>query len=180
MISEPFHIKNETFYELSEHFLLFPSSNYRWRLHRLRGSNAFHEYISRYSRDLRPGKYVITVDPDVSLFCRFAYGSNGSNQRGYRLISLREDVKVGGRVLSTTTRPNSNPNARVSDDALKWHLHQAVLTRMRGAGTRIWDLDPAGGDEELGTPVSLWGRDRQKRKQSLTAHHPSQCIFISV
>lgn len=58
-----------------------------------------------------------------------------------------EDLEqCGGKTLSSSTRPAGNPNSRVSDELLRWHFRQCVLTNMKGAGEKRWDLDPAGGD----------------------------------
>ncbi|KAE8350003.1 HNH endonuclease-domain-containing protein [Aspergillus coremiiformis] len=254
-LNKPSVITNEDLYDFCGHFLLFPSSNYRWRLHRLGPNNSFHEYIPRNSGHLTPGRYVAlgntsqvidigisserpmpripthqpstshlgpnqlhlrdtlrardhrcaitgisspTARPFTGLIACHIFpvarhriwlsnhyqrwitdttnpnliGPNGifsaqngillstqahvyfdtfmiavNPDRGYRIISLVEDILgVGGRRLSATTRPNNDPNTRVSIDALRWHFHQAILTHMRGVGTTFWDLDSAGGD----------------------------------
>ncbi|PYI09742.1 hypothetical protein BO78DRAFT_415302 [Aspergillus sclerotiicarbonarius CBS 121057] len=62
------------------------------------------------------------------------------------VVFTRDSQQVGGRVLSPTTRPSRDRNLTVSDDLLRWHFHQAILTNMKGSGERQWDLDYAGGD----------------------------------
>ncbi|KAI9375934.1 HNH endonuclease-domain-containing protein [Aspergillus egyptiacus] len=60
--------------------------------------------------------------------------------RGYRTVVFAEDTRnFGGIVLSSSTRA-CDPNVRVSDNCLRWHYHQCILTHMRGAGEPPWDL----------------------------------------
>ncbi|KAL4937255.1 hypothetical protein BDV06DRAFT_227126 [Aspergillus oleicola] len=45
---------------------------------------------------------------------------------------------VNGKVLARSTR--SGPlDHRVSDDCLRWHYRQAILTHMRGEGEKPWE-----------------------------------------
>ncbi|RDW81471.1 uncharacterized protein DSM5745_05028 [Aspergillus mulundensis] len=74
--------------------------------------------------------FVLAINPD----------------RGYRIVYFEQDENgIGGGTLNPSTRDCSDPNNRVSDECLRWHFHQAVLTNMRGVGERPWDLNP---DEE--------------------------------
>lgn len=95
-------------------------------------------------------KFKISVSPDVStLQPPFAcvIGNTNRPQHGHKVICFTVDTeRVAGRVLNATTRPSQDSNLTVSDNVLRWHFHQSILTNMKGAGERIWDLDPAGGD----------------------------------
>ncbi|KAL4908761.1 hypothetical protein BDW74DRAFT_173992 [Aspergillus multicolor] len=68
--------------------------------------------------------------------------------RDYKSVWFIEDRNnLPGRTLAPSTRNCNDPNNRVSDECLRWHFHQAVLTNMRGAGERPWDLKPDEEDE---------------------------------
>ncbi|RAK95981.1 HNH endonuclease signature motif containing protein [Aspergillus ibericus CBS 121593] len=49
-------------------------------------------------------------------------------------------------IADPRTRPARDRNRAVSDDLLRWHFHQAILTNMKGTDEDPWDLDYAGGD----------------------------------
>lgn len=62
-------------------------------------------------------------------------------QDNYRLICLEPDsISVDGRVLHPCCRNSQDPD-RVSDQLLRWHHRQAVLTHMKGAGEKGWETD---------------------------------------
>ncbi|KAL4778769.1 hypothetical protein BJX76DRAFT_352338 [Aspergillus varians] len=46
---------------------------------------------------------------------------------------------ISGRVLDRSIQ-TGDPNHRVSDDCLRWHYYQAILTHMRGAG-EVWEIE---------------------------------------
>lgn len=74
-------------------------------------------------------------------------GNANQPQHGHMGVCFTVDTeKVAGRVLSATTKPSFDTNLTVNDKILRWHFHQSILTNMKGAGERIWDLDPGGGD----------------------------------
>lgn len=50
------------------------------------------------------------------------------------------------RFLYSARQESRNPNVTVSDGLLMWCFCHCVLTNMKGAGERRWDLDPDGGD----------------------------------
>ncbi|KAL2842042.1 hypothetical protein BJY01DRAFT_256865 [Aspergillus pseudoustus] len=76
--------------------------------------------------------------------------------KGYRVVCFVEDtLGVSGRILSPTTR-NCDRNSRVSDECLRWHYHQAVLTYTRVAGELVWDL---GDHHEMGDMEALMARE---------------------
>ena len=52
---------------------------------------------------------------------------------------------VDGRVLDLVCRNPSDPH-RVSDELLRWHFRQSVLTNMRGGGEPLFEHDFAGKD----------------------------------
>ncbi|KAL4910396.1 hypothetical protein BDW74DRAFT_173853 [Aspergillus multicolor] len=64
--------------------------------------------------------FVLTVDPDDD----------------YRVVFLCQDtLGYNGRRLSETAIGN------VSDECLRWHFHQSILTAVRGMGEGNWDDD---------------------------------------
>ncbi|KAL1849198.1 hypothetical protein Plec18167_009592 [Paecilomyces lecythidis] len=62
---------------------------------------------------------------------------------GYKVIDFSDDeLRVGGRSLSSSAFNSPNPNDRVSPDLLRWHLRMCLLRNMKGnAGTPAWESD---------------------------------------
>ncbi|BCR86450.1 uncharacterized protein ACHE_30437S [Aspergillus chevalieri] len=86
--------------------------------------------------DLFPAQNDILIEDYAFLF-RFVFG----------IFCFTEDLEqVGGRVLSSITRLAQNQNLTVSDDILRWHSHQCILTNMKGTGRRMWDLSTSEDD----------------------------------
>lgn len=59
-------------------------------------------------------------------------------QDGYRSVLFHEDTDArnhSGLTLSETAR------GKVSDDCLRWHFHQTVITWVRGLGEPYWDRE---------------------------------------
>lgn len=55
-------------------------------------------------------------------------------------------TSLEGRVLSDPRRP--------SDELLRWHVRQAVLTNMRGAGEPIFEHDFPSGSDIMGDIIN--------------------------
>ncbi|KAL4920316.1 hypothetical protein BDW62DRAFT_199039 [Aspergillus aurantiobrunneus] len=71
------------------------------------------------------------------MFDQFDFGINPDS--GYRVTVFGTDMlNIGGTVLSSSTR-TCDPNVRVSDNCLRWHYHQCILTHMRAAAEPVWD-----------------------------------------
>ncbi|KAJ5895425.1 hypothetical protein N7495_007116 [Penicillium taxi] len=66
---------------------------------------------------------------------------------GYKITTLIPcPLSVDRRIMEPICRDPNNPN-RISDNLLRWHIRQAVLVNMRGAGEPSWDSDfPPGRD----------------------------------
>ncbi|KAL4797063.1 hypothetical protein BDV19DRAFT_397905 [Aspergillus venezuelensis] len=62
----------------------------------------------------------------------------------YRTVVFNHDSRsLTGRVLnssSTSRYKDDNPNHRISDDCLRWHLQQCVLKNLRGIEESYWSL----------------------------------------
>lgn len=89
--------------------------------------------------------FRLAVNPDVRRFSSFfnkvflEFHNTDFEQRGHTIVAFKGDMRnLGGRILDNSTRSGA-PDHRVSDQCLRWHLHQAILTHMRGAGERPWD-----------------------------------------
>jgi hypothetical protein len=91
-----------------------------------------------------------SINPDVSnTFSHIRLsGADKIVKAGYMVVVFTVDVQeIGGTIISDSTRVDVTANSRVSDDALRWHYHQAILSHLKGAGQKSWDLDYAGGDD---------------------------------
>lgn len=76
-------------------------------------------------------QYLISVNPDD----------------GYKVVVFDPDSDgVDGRILDPICRDPANPHS-ISDQLLRWHFRQAVLSNMRGSGEPIFEHDfPEGTD----------------------------------
>ncbi|KAL4795328.1 hypothetical protein BDV19DRAFT_389205 [Aspergillus venezuelensis] len=67
--------------------------------------------------------FEVTVNPD----------------RSHRILFMGGDAHgINGRVLARSTK-SGFPDHQVSDDCLRWHYRQAILTHMRGEGEKPWE-----------------------------------------
>lgn len=54
-----------------------------------------------------------------------------------------------------TARQPANPQDAVSDELLRWHLCQCVLTHIKGVGEPGWEEGDFGGIDEIGQIAEL-------------------------
>ncbi|CEN61733.1 hypothetical protein ASPCAL08383 [Aspergillus calidoustus] len=69
--------------------------------------------------------FRVTVDPE----------------NGYRSVTFCRDKRdYGGKPLNPTAMDETRLD-RVSDECLRWHFHQSILTVVRGLSELMWDQD---------------------------------------
>ncbi|KAL2006018.1 hypothetical protein VTN00DRAFT_9672 [Thermoascus crustaceus] len=69
---------------------------------------------------------------------------------GYEVVSFCEGVlQIGGKTLSRSATQAQSINGRVSDQVLRWHFRQAILTKMKGASQKSWEHD-YGREDDIG------------------------------
>ncbi|OBT81278.1 hypothetical protein VE02_09838 [Pseudogymnoascus sp. 03VT05] len=82
----------------------------------------------------------------------------------YRIICLAEDpMNLDGRTLDPRCRNLQDPD-RVSDQLLRWHHRQAVLSHMKDAGEKSWETEFEDGTDMMGEILA--GPDSRERMEA--------------
>lgn len=62
---------------------------------------------------------------------------------------------MGGRKLAQSAWAPPDPQGKVSDELLRWHFQQCVLTNIKGAGEPKWEEDDFGEQNEIAQIMEL-------------------------
>ena len=81
---------------------------------------------------------------------------------------------IDGRTLEPACRDRTNPSS-VSDEILRWHFRQSVLTNMRGSGEPVFETDfPPGTDQIKTLSNEPYGKERFEMEMDMRLRYSAR------